>query len=188
MSNSFLTLFKKEWLCANRSRRSLKKSDVSDLLLICSFALKKRAIRSKQIVVSTKFFTVFHLFMPKSDSILLLFTKERPWAIRSHRSLQFKKDWNRTSLFEKEWNTISTFRSQKTSDSLEKPKSEFSTLPFLQIILVQNSICPTSSSDDLCLLFCIYSSSMLRRIIGLTESEERSSSFQKSPRNIFKVK
>ena len=57
---------------ANWSRCSLKKSDVSDSLVICVFALKKRAICSIKFVFLTVF-TVFPLFMPKNESRLSLF-------------------------------------------------------------------------------------------------------------------
>ena len=84
-----------------------------------------------------------------SDSLLSLFTKEWPWANCSCRSLQ-KSDrepiapvalYKRATmsgllplLFTKEWRerfsriTIFLFCSQKTSNSLEKPESKFSTL------------------------------------------------------------
>ena len=83
---------------ANWSRCSLKKSDVSDWLVICSFALKKRAICSIKFV----FLTVF--------------------TLRSIPHFQ-------------EGIAILLFRSQKTSDALEKTKSEFPTLQIWQYLL-----------------------------------------------------
>ena len=59
-----------------------------------------------------QFFTAFSLFMPKSKLLPSLFIKEQ----------------NSDLFFGKEGLTISLFRSQKTSDSLKKPKSEFPTL------------------------------------------------------------
>ena len=52
-----------------------------------------------------------------SDLLLLLFTKEQPWAICSWRSLQKSNG-----------SDLHFFRSQKMSDLLEKPKSLFPTL------------------------------------------------------------
>ena len=74
------------------------------------------------------FLTVFLPFMPKSESLPLLFaqslfTKEWPWAICSRRSWQ-KSDGS-DSLF---FTSVSLFRSQKMSNSLEKQMSEFPTL------------------------------------------------------------
>ena len=61
-----------------------------------------------------------------SDSLSALFTKELLWANLSHRSLQ-KSDREQFVLFQ-EWIAILIFCSQKTIDSLKKPKSEFPTL------------------------------------------------------------
>ena len=67
-----------------------KKSNVSDSFVIRlwfeGIALKKRVIRSKKYV----FFICFPTFMPKSDLLSSLLTKdkERPWGNRSRPSLQ----------------------------------------------------------------------------------------------------
>ena len=58
-----------------------------------------------------------------SDLLTSLFTKEQLWAIHSGCSLQ--KGGGNDSLF---FTSESLFRSQKTSESLEKPLSEFPTL------------------------------------------------------------
>ena len=58
-----------------------------------------------------------------SESLLSFFTKERLKAICSRRSVQ-NRDGSNSLFLKKE----SLFRSQKTSDSLKKPKSEFPTL------------------------------------------------------------
>ena len=100
------------WLFTKERRKGmslvalLKKSNGSDSLLIGSLALKKRAIRSKKSIF-LQFFTVFPLLCPRanrsccsflkingSDLLSMLFTKERPWANRSSRSLQ-KSDCER---------------------------------------------------------------------------------------------
>ena len=57
-----------------------------------------------------------------SESLLSLNTKERPWVIRSHCSLQ-----KRLALIQEKIAFL-LFRLKKTSDSLKKPKSKFSTL------------------------------------------------------------
>ena len=95
-----LVALKKEQSWANRSCRYLQKSDESkllstlfkqndesDLLVIRSFALKKRAICSNKFVV----LTMFLKWLP-----LLHFYKKRPWVNCSRRYLQ-KSD----SLLEK---------------------------------------------------------------------------------------
>ena len=89
----------------------------------CSFALKKRAIHSIFLLLfSTCFLLLFPFlspFMPKNKLHSSLFKKEWLWANRSRRS--FKKS-------DRERSAISLFRSQKTSDSLQKPKREILTL------------------------------------------------------------
>ena len=64
LANCSHRFFLKERPWANRSHHSLKKSDMNDLLMICSFAFKKRVIRSKKFVVFTMSLTVFHRFSP----------------------------------------------------------------------------------------------------------------------------
>ena len=97
----------------NCSRNSLKKSDLSDAIVIQWFAPKKLYFSP----FFWQFFTTFPLFMPKSKSLLSLFAM----------SLFFKERWEQFALFHKQI-AISLFCSQKTSDSLKKPKSEFPTV------------------------------------------------------------
>ena len=158
VSDSLRLLMTKEQHWANRSCRSCQKSDVSDLLRSLrtkelhewfahdsSKSLAKTSNSLKKIIqtlcFSHKFLTVFTLFMPMrkslpslltqslffksnmSDSITSLFTKERPWAICSGCSWQ--KSAGSNLLF---FSSASLFRSQKASESLEKPMSEFPTL------------------------------------------------------------
>ena len=57
--------------------KSLSSLFTKELQKNCSFSLKKRAIRLKKFVVFAKFlsvFTAFPIFMPKCESLLLLFT------------------------------------------------------------------------------------------------------------------
>ena len=93
-------LFTKEWPWANCSHRSLKRV----MLVICSFALKKRAIRSKKFVFSPcfwKIFTAFPLFIlyrsrhsslchsflksDRSNKLLLLFFKSKIFRSFAHK-------------------------------------------------------------------------------------------------------
>ena len=94
----------------NCSFGSYKKSDVSSLLLILSFALKKRVICSKKLIVFSKLFTVFtsfHLFMPKSESLFLKERQERFALVALYKRVavsdslpsQFKREQNRVWLF-----------------------------------------------------------------------------------------
>ena len=110
--------------------------------------LAKNERFTQKMCILCMFLTVFPLFMPQSESLLSLFThflffkerlerfspvsfykrvtmsdslwllmkKERQWAIHSGRSCQ------------KSNGSESLFCSQKTSESLEKPMSEFPTL------------------------------------------------------------
>ena len=94
------------------------------LLLFCSFAL---------LLFCSFALLLYHFFalLLFCSFALLLFTlslkiallKERPRAIHSSHSL--KKELRERFALWKEQIAISFFRSQKTSDSLEKPKSEF---------------------------------------------------------------
>ena len=68
---TLVTLYKRV-THANRSCCSLKKSDVSDSLLICSVALKNQKIRIFPHVFGS-FFIAFQLFKPKSESLPSLF-------------------------------------------------------------------------------------------------------------------
>ena len=150
----------KERLWESHSRRSKKKSDMSDLLMIQANRSQKRAIRSKKFIFLCfwQFFTAFPLFMPKSKSIPLLFfierrerfalvgldkretvsksllsllTKERPCGIRSCRLWQ-KIDRSDFLFF----TSVLLFSSKKTRDSLEKPLSDFPTLQYCNMITV----------------------------------------------------
>ena len=78
-----------------------------------------------------QFFTAFPIYMPKSKSLpslfaLLLFTKERPWAIRSRQSLQ-KSDGSESQLVKSK----TLFRLQKTSDSHENQRANSQPWPLL---------------------------------------------------------
>ena len=128
MSDSLSSLFKKEPPWANRSRRVFTKEQpgenrsrrsikkyVSDSLVIRSFALKIRAIRSKKLVLFTMFFTFFTAFpllCPIANRFRpSLFTKERPWENHSRRCLKKKeRPW---SIRFQEQIAILRFRSQK---------------------------------------------------------------------------
>ena len=143
MSVSLSLLLKKGQPWAKRSRYSFNKSDMSDSLLIRVNRSQKSIDLLEKNCIFRMFFTAFPLFMPKSKSLLLLllccsflksernnslsslFTKKRLWANHSHHSLQKSDHDGSDSLFFK---NESLFRSQKTSDSLKKPKSEFPTL------------------------------------------------------------
>ena len=95
MSESLLSLFTKEQPWVNRARRLLKKRDLSDsresfskesdslVKIFVSFSLLfpflcPRANRSSSSSLSHSF-----LKSNGNDSLPSLFTKERPWAIRS---------------------------------------------------------------------------------------------------------
>ena len=110
---SALSTIYKRVMRGNYSRNSLKKSDLSDAIVIQWFAPKKLYFSP----FFWQFFTTFPLFMPKSKSLLSLFAM----------SLFFKERWEQFALFHKRI-AISLFCSQKTSDSLKKPKSEFPTV------------------------------------------------------------
>ena len=77
MSESLLLLFTKEQPWVNRYLCSFKKSDMSNLLVIRANRFQKQMIHLKKIIFFVclwQFFTVFPLFMPKSKSLLSLFT------------------------------------------------------------------------------------------------------------------
>ena len=110
--------------------------------LICLW-FERIAFKNEQFAQKNSYFlyvfTAFPLFMPKSESLQLLFFQERRvWFSlialykRSTMSITFpslfiKELQTRFALFQ-EGIALSLFCSQKTSDSLEKPKSEFPTL------------------------------------------------------------
>ena len=127
MSDSLLSLFKKERLWTNRSCRSLQKSDNEQIPLIFLYA-------QEQITpVALHSVALFKLKSDSSESLLLLLKKEPPWVNRSCRSLKRATrvmcsfSWANHSF------ALSLFSSQKTSDSLKKPLSEFPTLLFLLV-------------------------------------------------------
>ena len=142
MSDLLSSVFNKRCAWANRSRRSLKKSDNEQIALV---ALYKRATVSESLFtkerpwVNRSWFSeknlyilyVFHcfsLFMPNRELLpslfaLWLFTKEWPWVICSRCSLH--KSNASDLLFFK---STLLFRSKRTSNSLEKPKREFPTM------------------------------------------------------------
>ena len=148
----------KERLWESHSRRSKKKSDMSDLLMIQANRSQKRAIRSKKFLFLCfwQFFIAFPLFMPKSKSILSLLTKERLCGIRSCGLWQ-KSDRSDFLFF----TSVLLFSSKKTRDSLEKPLSDFPTLhkvfilpsyfelmaPFLFLCFSLYSLCLSRSVD-----------------------------------------
>ena len=90
------------------------------------------------------FFTVFPLSLPKSkssncSSLSHSFVKEQPWANRSGHSVQNSNREQFAQVAQCSWQksdgsnllfftSESLFRSQKTSDSLQKPMSKFPTL------------------------------------------------------------
>ena len=102
--------------------------------VICSWfkqiACKKRVIRSK--ILFSYVLTVFHLFMLKSKSLLLLFAhwlffKERQWAIRSGCSWQKSKGSD--LLF---FMSESFFCSQKRGNRSKIRWANSQTCPFLR--------------------------------------------------------
>ena len=107
--------------------------------------------RKKVVFFIMFFFTVFPLFMPKSELLSSLFadslfTKEQITLVTLFKranlsdslwSLLTKEQHDQFALFP-ERIAISLFRSQKTSDLLKKPKSEF---PTLKIFPLQNNLC-----------------------------------------------
>ena len=120
-----MSLFTKDGLWANHSRCSLKKSSVSDSLVIQANRSQKTNDSLKKFVFFVCLRQVFLFLMPKSESLTLLFahsllfrlewfapvalykratwainlsnslrlliTKERLWAIRSRHSLKKSK-------------------------------------------------------------------------------------------------
>ena len=106
MSQSLSSLFKKEQPWANHSHCSLQKIDRERITLVAILLMNQanRSQKNKQFSQKNAFF-VFHCFSPfknKSDGSDLLFFKSK-----------------------------SLFDSQKTSDSLKKPKSKY---PHLAVV------------------------------------------------------
>ena len=133
------------------SLSSLFKMSDHELIAISLFCWKKFVF----FTCFWQFFTVFPLFMPKSESLPSLFVPLLFFKVRQNSCCSLQKSdheqiaplaiYKRAtvsnsipSLFTKELReqftlfqeriAILLFRSQKTSDSLEKPKSEFPTL------------------------------------------------------------
>ena len=159
--NALITLYK-SFMQANRSHRSLKKSAVSD----SRFCSQKKNYSLKTINIFHHVFdsfSQFFLFMPMSESLqslfaLSLFFKEQ-WEqfalIALYRRATVSESLQ--SLFTKEWpkaicsfpkgnryfalylqkTSDSLFAHNKTSDSLEKPKSKISTLQILRAALIR---------------------------------------------------
>ena len=114
-----MLLFKKEWSWTNRSLCTLLKSNVSDLLIFTSQSLsgsQKTSALLKQIFFSPyvfdSFSQLFSLALYKRVTVTLY--KRAMWVICSF-------SWA---------NAFSLFCSQKTSNLLKKPMSEFPTLVF----------------------------------------------------------
>ena len=150
-----LLLFCSSLFCSSlcRSRQSLKKRAVSkSISSLCSrFPLKRAICLKKTIFDSFPQFSPFYAKRAKRshrsslgrsflkidgiDSLSSFITKERPWGNRSHHSLQKSDQYTMTMsqliplIFKKERFALFTsellFRSQKRSDSLEKPTIEF---------------------------------------------------------------
>ena len=99
--------------------------------------LKTRAIRFKKFVFFEILFTAFPFFYAKEQLLLLLFTKERLWAICSGRLWQ-KNDGSNLLFFMSQL----LFHSQKTRELHEKPMSQFPTLrnsPMTKFPTLRNS-------------------------------------------------
>ena len=94
MSNLLKSFFTKE---RSLAIRSLKKSNVSDSPMIRANCSQKTSESLLKIRIFRMFLTVFPLFMPKSELLPSLFTKDWPWATRSGCSWQ--KSEERNSLF-----------------------------------------------------------------------------------------
>ena len=107
VSKSLSQLSTKEQPLANCSRCYLKKSDISDLLVIQANCSQKRVICSK-----------IPLIMPKSESLLLLSFKEQ------HE--RFTKSGGGDSLF---FQNKSLFRLQKTEERIPNPAFSNQRLP-----------------------------------------------------------
>ena len=144
MSKLLRSLMTKEQLWANLSCRSVKKSDMSDLLVIRANHSFLRAKNSYSFFLCPRVHFSHHSLLScsllkskRSDSLSLLFTKEWPWANLSCCSLQ-KSDLERFSQVAHDTREMGvihpflqvnfSFAHKKTSDLLEKPISEFPNL------------------------------------------------------------
>ena len=138
MSDLHLPLFKKEWPWVTCSCHSLQKSDESDLLSSLVIVMSDLLFRSlkmsdslkKNSSISPCFLLLFPFLCPRTNhsrcsSLCRSFLKSNGSNLLSSFFTKERQEQNR---FGKERITILLFRSQKTSNSLKKPKSEFSTL------------------------------------------------------------
>ena len=134
----------------NRSLQKSNSSNVSDSIVICSFALKNEWFNWKNSYFSSffwQFFTAFPFLCPRpncSPCSVALF-KEQQWANRSRCSLQ-KSNCKGFTVFH-ERIAILLFCSQKTSDLLKKPNREFPTLSRLPEKLIAFSLAELLSPD-----------------------------------------
>ena len=134
----------------NRSLQKSNSSNVSDSIVICSFALKNEWFNWKNSYFSSffwQFFTAFPFLCPRpncSPCSVALF-KEQQWANRSRCSLQ-KSNCKGFTVFH-ERIPILLFCSQKTSNLLKKPNREFPTLSRLPEKLIAFSLAELLSPD-----------------------------------------
>ena len=128
VSDSLLSLFKNERPWTNCSSRSLKKSDSEEIPLFSFYAQKQIA------PVALCSVALFKLKRNGSKS-LLSHLEKRATVSELFLSLFEKSDKCDLLFFMSEWLFCSfaflLFCSQKTSNSLKKPLSEFPTLHFL---------------------------------------------------------
>ena len=143
VSDSLRSFMTKEELLANRSCRSVKKSNMGDSLLILASRSQKRVSHSKKFIFFVylwQFFTALPLFYAKEWFTLVAFwqridcERNTPFALFKRLNVsdslpslitKLQKSDGSNSLF---FASELLFRSQKTSDLLEKPMSEFPTL------------------------------------------------------------
>ena len=109
----------------------------------------------KKKLLCSPCFTVFPIFMPTSELLPSLFTPILLYKRAMGAIYSYKRATERFALG-KERIVISLLCSQKTSDSNEKPKREFPTLP----VYVHNSVRdPTKKRLWTCsffIIFCLY--------------------------------
>ena len=123
VSELLLSLFKKDWFAGDLSK--LLSKNKHSTFTICSksrffvcFSFFSHFFVPKSKVLLLLFAPLLFLKSNRSNSLLLLFTKDIPWANRSRRTLQ-KSDREWFALLQ-ERNTI--LLQKKKSDLLEKPK------------------------------------------------------------------
>ena len=118
---------------------------------LCSFALKKRAIHSKNCLLFSpcfwQFFSVFSIFMTKNKSLPLLlawsfFTKERLWAKQTSIPSLFTKKGPWAICSWKRVNCYFILFPQKTSDSQKNQRvnSQLWTMAFFYIELISDKL------------------------------------------------